>query len=692
MALRLSFKYLFRSLIIITALLLNIKRSSAQLTIYQGSQQTGTSATCVVRTIYSGTSIPSSLDNQITSIKLTKGFMATLAENADGSGNSYPFMAVTNDLNIDLNSSLDNKVSFIRVLPLQNTLKKGAGYKSPDATPNDNTVVDQLNVSWLYDWGPNDVSTSTREYALMAWGAGAANQTNVTNYIAKTDINHLLSFNEPDNSAQSNITVADAVPLHKNLEATGYRLGSPATEEQNAQTGRWLGNFMNLAESSNIRVDYVAIHWYDWGGWSGTIPGNVSPDPQNVFSRFKAYVNNIYNTYKKPIWITEFNANRNTTSATHVGFINLALPWLEAQPFIERYAYFFPPTLPPVDPISGNLTAVGTAYSNFNASSLAIKNNFDGAPDTLSLEAENATLAGITTTSNCTFSSGGKIVPGRTGSTQKVTFENIFSPYATNYKLRIYYYSINTAKNITYKINGGTANVVSLASTGSQFCFEGASARFQDITIPLTIGNNSIEFTETPILDRIQIIKLPPTTLPITLTNFSAEVKEYGVKLNWQTAQEVNNQYFELLKADDKKEFKVLAQIKGTGNSNSPKFYSFADFNPITGTNYYQLKQYDLDGKFETFNPIAVKFGLAEDNFSLLSTSASSVSVSISSATAKEGVISYLGIDGRILYKQNISVKSGLNTFNIPVDKSQGQIGIISFTAGGEQKTLKVSR
>lgn len=666
-----------------------INSVSAQLRIYQGSQQTGTFADCAISTIYRGSSIPAGLDNQIASIRLTKGYMATLAENEDGTGYSYPFMAVTSDISVNLNNSLKNKVSFIRVLPIRNTLKKGAGYKSPDSAPNDNTVVDKLNVSWLYDWGPNDVSTPTREYALMAWGASAANSTNVNNYIAKTDITHLLSFNEPDNVNQSNITVANAVPLHKNLAATGYRLGSPATEEGSAQTGRWLGDFMALAETSNVRVDYVAVHWYDWGGW-GSSGGDTTPNVNNLFARFKAYVNNIYSLYKRPIWITEFNANRNTTEQTHIDFINLALPWLESQPFVERYAYFFPPSLPPVD-INGNLTPIGAAYSNFNASTPAITTNAVGVASTISLEAEDATLTELTTTTTCSFASGGEIIQPRTGS-QLVTFNNISIASAGNYKLRIYYYSINTAKNIIYKINGGAAITTSLPSTGSQFCFQGASAGFKDITIPLTAGNNTIEFSETPILDKIEVTEDLAVTLPINLTDFNAEVKDYGIKLNWQTAQEVNNQYFEVLKADTQNEFKAIAKINGAGNSSSPKFYSFTDFNPKTGTNYYQLKQYDSDGKSESFNPIALNFGFKAEDLKLLNSSENSVTVSLSTSKAKEAMLAYIATDGRVLFKKQVYLEKGLNTFDIPVPKSSGAIGIINFTANNYQKSIKISR
>jgi hypothetical protein len=180
--------------------------------------------------------------------------------------------------------------------------------------------------------------------------------------------------------------------------------------------------------------------------------------------------------------------------------------------------------------------------------------------------------------------------------------------------------------------------------------------------------------------------------LPITLSSFTGEAKDFGTKLTWTTASEVNNQYFELLRAGDDKNFASIGRINGAINSSESKTYSFSDFNPIKGNNYYQLKQVDIDGKSETFGPVAVKFGLAQESFNVLSTSASSVTVNISSSVAKQAEISYIGLDGRVLYRQQISLTSGLNTFSIPVDKSAGNIGIINFRTDGEQKSLKIAR
>ena len=320
------------------------------LTIFQYAGQTGDEEGIVPRVVFSGDSIPGGMNDSFSSFHLLQGYMATFSENDDGTGFGFSYIARSSDIVADLPVRLANKVSFIRVLPVQNVMKKGVGNTN-------NVLIDSLNVSWFYDWGALDHSTPTREYAMMAWGRSAANNpSRVDAYIEKDTVTHLLSFNEPDNATQSNIPYTEAVSLHKLLLRTGYRMGSPAPEEGNAD--KWLLNFMNKAEQDTVKVDFIALHWYDWGNWTST--HNTSPNPANVFNRFKNYLTRIYNLYKKPIWITEFNANRNTTPETHARFMELALPWLDAQPFIERYAYFFPPTVPAME--NDTLTEVGRIY------------------------------------------------------------------------------------------------------------------------------------------------------------------------------------------------------------------------------------------------------------------------------------------------------------------------------------------
>ena len=115
------------------------------------------------------------------------------------------------------------------------------------------------------------------------------------------------------------------------------------------------------ALAAQSRMDVIGMHWYDWGGYSS----GAAADANSIFNRFKNRVTAAYNYYKMPIWITEFNANKNRSRAVQDAFLKLALPWLESTPFVERYAYFQPNggNGDFLD-ASGNLTSTGLIYMN----------------------------------------------------------------------------------------------------------------------------------------------------------------------------------------------------------------------------------------------------------------------------------------------------------------------------------------
>jgi len=127
------------------------------------------------------------------------------------------------------------------------------------------------------------------------------------------------------------------------------QLGSPAvTNSGSAGQGLdWLNSFMGNC-SSDCTIDFVAVHWYD---------SNGSVD------YFKQYMQKAsQQAAGKPIWITEFGMN-GASDSDQANFLNQVIPWLEAQDFVARYAYFGDFTNILVDS-SGALTAAGTAYNS----------------------------------------------------------------------------------------------------------------------------------------------------------------------------------------------------------------------------------------------------------------------------------------------------------------------------------------
>ena len=107
-------------------------------------------------------------------------------------------------------------------------------------------------------------------------------------------------------------------------------------------------------------------------------------------------------------------------------------------------------------------------------------------------------------------------------------------------------------------------------------------------------------------LDNLIIGQVSSTPLPIELLDFSATLQDNrSVILSWETASEHNNDYFLIQRSENALDWEELAQVKGAGNSQEKRLYSFFDEQPFSGSMYYRLQQTDISGEF-SFSPIRV--------------------------------------------------------------------------------------
>jgi len=77
-------------------------------------------------------------------------------------------------------------------------------------------------------------------------------------------------------------------------------------------------------------------------------------------------------------------------------------------------------------------------------------------------------------------------------------------------------------------------------------------------------------------------------TLPVELIKFSRKSNDYGILLEWATASEVNNDYFEIQRSLDGINFEVIDVVNGNGNSFERIDYDYLD--DYSGEAYYRLK------------------------------------------------------------------------------------------------------
>jgi hypothetical protein len=305
--------------------------------------------------------LPSRLATTASSLYLERGYQAVIAKNADGTGPARTFLAIEKPIIVNrLEAALEDSVGFVRILPWEWVTKKGTGGN-----------VSGVRAGWYYQWGNTGLPDSARAYTPMIWGAGQLSphdSTTIGRIRTRRDISTLLGFNEPDDcEAQSGrwhglCEPGVAAAYFAQLQATGLRIGSPVAREGGERT--WLAEFAAAARPRGARFDFVAMHWYDWNDDPSKSP---LADPDKVFARFKLAIERAHEKYQLPLWVTEFNANPWRQPPVQAAFLRLALPYLESNPNVERYAFFEPAERDGIrktryfDP-DGRLSEVGRVY------------------------------------------------------------------------------------------------------------------------------------------------------------------------------------------------------------------------------------------------------------------------------------------------------------------------------------------
>jgi len=138
-------------------------------------------------------------------------------------------------------------------------------------------------------------------------------------------------------------------------------------------------------------------------------------------------------------------------------------------------------------------------------------------------------------------------------------------------------------------------------------------------------------------------------TLPIELLDFTARTTDDAtVKLTWTTLTEVNDDFFSVQHSVDGNEFSEIARVNGAGNSTTKQYYTGFDKNPVSGKNYYRLKQVDLNGR-STFSGIVMIEMVKEPGLSIYPNPASAEwFIDFSNAEkADSRLIELLDVNGR---------------------------------------------
>lgn len=185
------------------------------------------------------------------------------------------------------------------------------------------------------------------------------------------------------------------------------------------------------------------------------------------------------------------------------------------------------------------------------------------------------------------------------------------------------------------------------------------------------------------------------TTLPVELVNFKTILQKNSVKLNWSTANEINNAGFNVEKSIDGERFKTIGFVKALGNATNQ--YEFVDENAANGKSlklFYRLKQVDKDGQF-SYSKVEVVNLPIQKTYTLTSfENPVNTEIRLIIGANKETTItiSVANANGQIVSTRNITAKQGNNTINMPAANFAKGLYYVTATDGTTKQTISIMK
>ncbi|HVZ95562.1 MAG TPA: T9SS type A sorting domain-containing protein [Chitinophagaceae bacterium] len=172
-----------------------------------------------------------------------------------------------------------------------------------------------------------------------------------------------------------------------------------------------------------------------------------------------------------------------------------------------------------------------------------------------------------------------------------------------------------------------------------------------------TVGGCGNDFA----VDDIQFAECPQGgQLPVNFLSIGARQQGSGVNVTWSTAQELNTSSFDVERSEDGINWEVASSIPAAGNSSVVRNYTVFDAHPVNGTNFYRIRETDIDGKTNYSKTVSVTVNFASTDVLVLENPFhSTLTIDFSSPTGQIVSARLIDITGRQVNMQKWTIAAG---------------------------------
>lgn len=208
-----------------------------------------------------------------------------------------------------------------------------------------------------------------------------------------------------------------------------------------------------------------------------------------------------------------------------------------------------------------------------------------------------------------------------------------------------------------------------------------------------TIGVTSTSYSVTLQPDEYYVytnLNIQDAVLPVSWLSFTAQkTGAHSVLLNWSTQNQINNDHYDIERSNNGNTFikinSVIAVKEGGVNN-----YSFTDNAPLSGNNYYRIKQVDKDGNYQYSSIRQVDLNGAVKYWNLYPNPARNSTTLFALNNYSKAAITISDLNGKIIYRSSLNNVVANQQIQIPLQQLSKGVYVIKIVTGENTETQKL--
>jgi hypothetical protein len=175
--------------------------------------------------------------------------------------------------------------------------------------------------------------------------------------------------------------------------------------------------------------------------------------------------------------------------------------------------------------------------------------------------------------------------------------------------------------------------------------------------------------------------------LPVKFTGFNLARQNNNVLVEWTTADEVNNSYYEVQRSENGNDWNTIANINAAGSTMTTHSYSYTDKNVMAKIVYYRIRQVDINGEFVYTAVRMIKSENTSSGIKVNSSSSNSIYVHFPEQVKTDVMVRITSSNGQIVSQKTFDEPVGQVV--MPAQNAMKGIYIVTVTNGQDLKFSK---